>query len=1141
MKTRLSQICIAITMFLSVSTANAQQFGGPGGGIGGQSAFQAVQGDLLQPGLPGRLWFETNYADRGLGYNGSYLSLGGKTRLFQDRLDGRWLLEGQLNQSIEDDGGFFTSVGIERVFSIKPANADVSVGGFYTYDGDDQQSFSDGFNQLGISTSIKSRRVDLLANGYFPINTKAFTVGDPTGQQIFFGNNIALQAGIENALQGFDVTLRTRPKQLAFANGFVDFGGYHYNSENDLVDNFAGARLRVGVQLINSLRLTATVNQDERFDTTGVLSASWTFGNTNSGYGSEYAGLARDLERTERNDHIVRFSQDLIVAVNPLTGQPFNVIHANNLATAPGDGTIENPFATLAAAEAASAANDVILVDFGDGTDTGYQTGIALQDNQQLLSGGGTQFLQEAGGTLIALPDNGVGATISNAGGNEVVELADNNIIGGINIDATDSNFGVFGDAIDTVTISDTTISGALKDGVKLANVAGNVAFNRNTITDNTSSGIFVNGSTDPTSAFTFADNVVDGNLLDGIQIANFEASSISLTDNSTSSNGRHGLFINNDLNSDGTGTDIDIFTHLADGNGGNGILITEGSGRLQVLDAIATNNGTAGLRIVNFTNPLEGDFTLISTADEDNITQFSNNVFGIDIELIGDDLTQNVLLSRAQVDNNSRGVSGVTNGLGTTLNLDIIDNISISNNEFEGISLIASGGSVINNQIVNNDPDNPLILFNNNILAGGGISYSLSGDTGDPITEITSIVRNVDIDSAVTGNVPGINAVGTGNSRFDLDVADSSITSAVGVAITLDNDDNGALNQLAFDSVAIEADGGILLATGDGTNTDFSITRSTIASNGILPGAGETLDRNAPGAFGPFTDTLGQDGILISTFGSGLAANGSGLSDNLTRVNIANNEINNFTFDAINITTQGTAQLLANIESNQIERNGPGLNDDPGNDDTFPGIPPGTDATPNPTEEFFFSGIEINALDVSVVTGRITNNSLVDNFERAIQLNTTFFDRAGLVNGTAGSAFTDQGTINVLIEDNRLASNIGVDATNSILPAQGANRLLGQIGVLNGVNGNINASFGANLFEDTFFAIDVNNFGPAGNVQLGFDGATNGFVGSDVLFSNFFSIGTFTEVPFSTAVGIIEAQEAAVDASGAFGTADAH
>ena len=1126
MKTRLSQICIAITMFLSVSVANAQQLGGIGGQ---QSAFQSVSGDLLQPGLPGRLWLEANFADEGLGYTGSYLTIGGKTRLFQDRLDGRWLFEGQVHQSIDNGGGFFANVGLERVFSIPAANADVSVAAFYDYDGDDQQDFSDGFNQLGVSAAIKTPRADLITNGYFPVGTDAYTLGDVTGVNCFVGNNIALQAGLESALQGFDMTLRTRPKQLAFANGYIDFGGYHYNA--DLVDSFAGGRLRVGVQLINSLRLAAEINQDERFDTTGALNVSWTYGNTNSGHGSEYAGLARDLEKYARNDHIVRFSQDLVVAVNPLTGQPINVIHANNLQLGVGDGSDENPFATLAEAEAASSVNDVIFVDSGDGTDTGYQNGIALQDGQQLLSGGGSQFVQNADGTLISLTKVGVGAaTISNVGGNEVVSLANNNVIGGINIDATGATYGVFGNDVNGFAINETSISGAALDGVNINNASGNLSFTGNTISVNGQDGVFINGSTDVTSNFVFTDNQIDSNAVDGLHIADFEAASITIMDNSTDSNARHGIYLENALNGDAAGTDIAILTHSAVGNGGTGIFVEDASGRLQIVDTTATDNGAAGLRITNFTNPLEGDFTLIGST-EGIVSQFNDNAIGIDLTLLGDGLAQNVLVTLSQIDNNSRGIQTTVDGVGTILDLDIIDNTSISNNEFEGILLRASGGSTLNNQIVNIDPVTPLQITGNNTLGGNSLSYVLTGDTGDPLTEIISIVRDVNITSG-TNNVDGINVLGTGNSRIDLDVADSTIDTASGIFLDLDNDNNGSINRAVFDNVVVSADFGITLLTSDGTNTDFSLTRSIVQSNGIL-GDGEVLDRGSPEDFGPFTDNQGDQGIVVSAFGGGFG-------DNLTRVNIANSEVNNFTFEGIDITGSGDAQLLVNIEANQINRNGPGLNNDPEDDDSFEG---NVANTVDPTEEFFHSGIEISAFGTSVVSGRIVNNSLVDNFERAIQLNTAFFDKTRLLTPDETTSIFDQGTINVLIDGNRLASNIGLDDDNGADPAiPPVNNFLGQIGVVNGLDANVCIDLTSNIFENVVFPIDIVNFNvdalgfaTPGSVRVGLDEATNGFTADTAFF-----FGGFTEVPFGTCIDAIEVEELSLETTGGF-TANDH
>ena len=1128
MKIRLSLFCLALMALFSNNAADAQHLGQRGGlGIGGgQSAFRAVSGDLRTGGFPGRVWFEANFADRGLGYDGSYFTLGGKTRLFQDRLDGRWLMEGQVHHSIEDDGGFFANVGIERVFSIKAANADIVVGGFYDYDGDDQQSFSNGFHQAGVSGSIRTQRWDLIGNGYLPMGTDGYTLGDHTGDTCFVGNNIALQSGIESALQGFDVTLRSRPKQLAFANGYVDFGGYHYDS--DLVDSFAGGRLRVGIQLLSSVTLAAEVNHDERFDTTGALSVGVTFGANSSGYGSEYAGLARDLEKTSRNDHIVRFSQDLILAVDPTTGLAYNVVHADNTALG-GDGTYESPFSTLAAAEFSSAAGDIIYVAGGDGTDTGYDSGITLKDRQQLLSGGENQFIPIQDGTLLALSGKaGVSkATISNSGGNQVVRLANNNVIGGITIDAAGANYGVFGAGVEGGTFNGTMISGAARDGIGLQAVTGNWQFANNMSTGNGQDGVFINGAFDPNSDFVFTDNDFSLNGVDGLHIEDYDAKSITISNNSTDNNGRHGLYIENDFNSDAAGTDIDILTHSADGNGGNGIYVENGSGRLRVLDPTATNNAGAGLKISNFDNPLVGDFTLIGGTDT-NVADFSNNAVGVDVELIGNDLTQNILLTQSRVDNNARGVLGTAEGAFTTLNFDIIDNISISNNENEGIRLGVDGGATINNRIQNIAPNLPLQMINNNSIAGDNLSYSLSGTAGAmlpdgrivPISQINSFVRDVRITSA-GGGVDGIDVVGVGDSQINLDVADVFIDAAGGIDIQLDNDNNGDINRTVFDNIEIQSDFGVFVSTGDGTSTDFSITNSTIRSNGTLAADGEVLDRANPNDYTPYGDNQGDFGIVVSAFGSDPLG---GDIDNLTRVNIANNEINDFTFDGITATTSGDAQMLVNIESNQINRNGPGQNDDPDNDDTFPGP---DDVAIDAEEEFFHSGIEINAFDNSVVSGRIINNSLVDNFERAIQINTTVFDKSDLLDGGTANPL-DQGTINLLIDGNILASNIGFDDNNSFDPIPPINRFGAEIGVLNGQNANICLDLTTNVFEDIFFPIDVTNFGAAASVQLGFEGASNGFVATDVF-------GTFTEVPFGTCVDAIEIEELFFQVSGMF------
>lgn len=1094
---------MALLVLLSANVADAQLLQRRGAGVE-RAGFQAVSGDLLQPGLPGRLWLSTSVADEGLGYNGNYFTLGAKSRLFQDRLDGRWLAEGRIHHSLEEDGGLFVNVGLERVFSVPAAQADISLAAWWDYDGDDQQTFSDGFHQVGITGTIKTPKWDLIGNGYFPVGTDTYNLGDHTGENCFVGNNIALQAGFESALRGFDVTVRTRPRQLAFANGTFDIGGYHYDS--DIVDPFGGGRLRLGFQVLNGLIVTAEVNHDDRFDTTGVLTAGWVFGAHSSGYGNEWAGLARDLERTVRNDHIVRFSQDLILALDPDTGAAYNVVHADNTAVATsGDGTIETPFATLAEAEAASAAGDIVFVHGGDGTDNGYNTGITLKDDQFLLSNGGTQLIPLSDGTLLQLSGKtgSSKATISNAGGNEVVRLANNNVVGGLNIDATDAQFGIFGNGIANGTFNANMIQGATQSGIQLQNITGDFAFNDNMITNNLLDGIFITGAFDPTSQFSFNNNDLSNNGSDGLHMLNYDAETIQLVENITSDNGRHGVFLQNGLNSDLTGTDIDILDHVGDSNGGDGIRIDTGNGNLNIVNPTLTNNAAIGLNIRNWADPLAGDSTFIGGIDNTAANFSDNGVAGLSIELMGDDLVQDVLVAQSVIDGNGRGLLGTADGVNTVLNLQILDNQSISNNFTEGIRLSVDGGATINNRIENTGVI-ALPMVNNNVDGGGGISYVLNGLTGEPTSTINSVVRNVNL--TTNNGAEGINVDGTGNSQINLDVADSTISAALGIDINLDNNRNGAINRTYFDNIDLRGDTALTGNSGDGTLWDFSLINSVVQSNGVIAGVNEVLDRNNPNAYGPYSDTLGDSGIVIRAFGGG--APPGALFDNLTRVNLVNNTIRDFTFNGVDIQSNGDAQLLVVAEANQIINNGPGENNDTDNDGIFE-TPSTGNAAVNPTESFFFDGMVIQANDISTLSARISNNGFVNNFQQGLRIQTT-----------------GQGTANVVMSGNRLSNDIGGDVTNP------ANVVLDQdffdLDVINAVNGNICLAMSSNTFRLPI------NFTQAGapvppTIRVGLDGATNGFTDADL------PAGTVLPVGFGLCDDLVTAEELFFQVTGGF------
>src|SRR5262249_11787089 len=159
-------------------------------------------------------------------------------------------------------------------------------------------------------------------------------------------------------------------------NGYIDLGGYWFHSP--AVQGFGGFSTGFGVQPLPGVAINMEVNHDDTFGTTGFVRVAFGLrgspGNTRLG--------TRLLEQTRRHDHIVRFNQQPQIATNPNTGTFYNVIHVDNAAAAGGNGTAEHPFKTLAAAQAASAVNDIIYVHRGNGTTAGYDTGIVLKNNQ---------------------------------------------------------------------------------------------------------------------------------------------------------------------------------------------------------------------------------------------------------------------------------------------------------------------------------------------------------------------------------------------------------------------------------------------------------------------------------------------------------------------------------------------------------------------------------------------------------------------------------------------------------------------------------------------------------------------------------------------------------------------------------------
>ena len=1039
---RLSLIGLALVVTLLSQQADAQNpLFGPGGQAFGQgqaqaSAFPSIQGDLQAPfSVPGRIWIGGRYAEDGLGYQGSYATIGTKTRLFEDFLDGRWLFEGRGH--ISENGGFFSNLGVERVFTLHSAGADLSLGAWYDYDDDQNDlSFGESFHSWGVTGQIKTRRWDLITNGYFPFGTTDSTQGDPTGGTPFFENRIVLQAGLDSALEGFDVTLRMRPRQLAFVNGSIDIGGYGY--ESDLVDSFGGGRARLRFQLPRGWIFNGEINYDDRFNLTGFVGLTWIWGS--GARGLEYSPIGRDLDETTRNDHIVRFNQDVIYAIDPDTGAPYNVVHVNNTATGFENGDFESPFNTLAEAEANSMEDDIIFIDDGDGTTNGQDTGFIAQDGQLILGDGFEHLIPIAngapfGGFFSLINDlDGLRPVITNDGGPGIT-LANRNTVRAIEINGFESpgvmSFGIEANGGMTNTdalIEDNLIVGAAIDGVGATNIAGDWTFNRNEIQDNGFNGIRLEDACDPNSVFTFDSNDVSNNGLDGIQITNYDAQEIIMTNNITDSNGRDGVRIQGFKGDDSVGTDILFDNHTARFNIGDGIRVEDGAGSLTIINSVIGEdqnstttvvlpggNATNGINVIDFTTPQDDDQVLIMSNDING----NGAGFGAGINFELNEGFSRLLITENQINGNGVGVNvlandqDLTNAIGTILDVTIIDNESIGSplfggNSADGLRFFSSGGAIMNLLIDQTGGTDQQIVNN----GGNGISFVVGGDTDGfgIISTINATVRNATITgsggSGITGDVVQDgqlnllvedSLVGVQFSVPLQAVVDGTGGNANGFVFNFGQNPDGIISSITIRDTLVENNifNGFVLNAMPGSAVDLALINNDFLNtflqtpfgipdfrtDGVLDGVNP--NGQPDGGFG--------DGIVINAVGDSTLGNPE--IDTRVRFLAQANEVDLFTLNGLEINTAGDASVLSIVEGNMFTNNGDGF------------------FTIGQPDLPFFDGISLNATGNSSINGRFNNNLTTGNAERGVDIftaGTSAINLAFVGNNFSGNDITE-------------------------------------------------------------------------------------------------------------------------------------
>jgi len=282
-------------------------------------------------------------------------------------------------------------------------------------------------------------------------------------------------------------------------------GGYAFgNTRYDAADGqtavpwFGGVYTRLDMTFIENWDFSLQANNDNFFDWTGFARLTYRMG------GSRRRNVPDQIEQPMmRNEHIVRAHQTPIVAVNPVTNQPWNVIHVDKTAVVGGNGTVEAPVTQLVFAQnLATQPYDIVYVHQGNSaTNPGnrYESSWQFQADNQILVGQGStlelntlscgyrQFFNQPTGARPVLTSSGTAITLRNGAVVDHFRIEDSPI--GIAAD---------GAVTGTVTINDVQLvgTGTVGDqGVVLSGVAAGATVNLfNMQLENMDRGLLIDG-----------------------------------------------------------------------------------------------------------------------------------------------------------------------------------------------------------------------------------------------------------------------------------------------------------------------------------------------------------------------------------------------------------------------------------------------------------------------------------------------------------------------------------------------------------------------------------------------------------------------------------------------------------------------
>ncbi len=531
-------------------------------------------------------------------------------------------LFGDARLFMSNDGYFGGNVGVGYRYRLPEGNR--FLGASFWYDIDD--TTSEMYHQLGVSLESCGSFWDVRSNLYLPIGDYEKDYGITVQDQRFAGNQIVYTGArsFGAAMKGFDLELGLPlPTELARKHNLSITPGT-YMFFGDAAPDIYGYKLRAEGSITSNVAMQVEMTEDDTFGTTVMLGIEFVLpGGSRHQDPSDTSSRIRTDQFVHRNYNVIVSKQaDLqpgLTAINPATGLPYTIQHVSTTAGGANLGTVEDPFSSVADAQAAG--GDILFVHGG----SVLSAPIVMQAGEQILGEGVGYSIDYGSFGIGLLPTVNAGSaqpTLLGVSG-AAVTLASDSWLAGFVVDSP-TGYGVVGNAVDNVTIHDMDVRNTGLDGLYLRDLGGENSFYNLAITGAGAAGIAIEGAGDYViddahvedsagagvevlnATGTYAlENLVVTNQSGGPALSIVDSTAVGTLDNlNLATDGATGLFVQN-------GGEIEIESGQIDAVNGTAVDIENATVNAN-LTSVSSSGAAVGLRIVDH----EGEFLILGDGE---------------------------------------------------------------------------------------------------------------------------------------------------------------------------------------------------------------------------------------------------------------------------------------------------------------------------------------------------------------------------------------------------------------------------------------------------------------------------------------------------------------------------------------------